>query len=180
LLRTRFHASLWFSRSHTSSIHRWFPAGLSVPLSALGVSVPLVSSGGASLPVVNSKASCSWFFCRFPSMRFEPIATPIVQAFAPFAGATMPSADFCPAIWSPLGFLSRVAATQSRPPGVSPSAFHAQSPDLHFPCLMNMDFAEQGSLVPRWCLISGSCSSTRAFAPRFFRTPPRDDALALR
>src|SRR5436190_5796749 len=30
------------------------------------------------------------------------------------------------------------------------------------------------------CLGSGSCTSARAFAPRFFQTPPRDDALALR
>jgi hypothetical protein len=91
----------------------------------------------------------------------------------------MPSADLCPAVRSPLGSLSRVATTQNRSPGVIPAAFHAQSPDLHFPSLMNMDFAMQSLLVPRWCLISGFCSSTRAFAPRFFRTPPRDDALAL-
>src|SRR5580765_8118177 len=82
----------------------------------------------------------------------------------------MPSADFCPALWSPLGSLSRVAATQNRSPGVIPAAFHAQSPDLHFPFLMDMDFAKPCWLVPRWCLISGSCSSTRVFAPRFFRT----------
>src|SRR5436190_11341137 len=30
------------------------------------------------------------------------------------------------------------------------------------------------------CLGSGSCTSARTFAPRFFQTPPRDDALALR
>jgi integrase len=29
------------------------------------------------------------------------------------------------------------------------------------------------------CLLSGSCSSARIFAPRFLQTPPRDDALAL-
>ena len=92
----------------------------------------------------------------------------------------MPSADFCPAVRSPLGFLSRVATTQNRPPGVIPAAFHAQSPDLRFPFLMNMDFAEDGRLVQRWRLISGSYSSTRAFAPRFFQTPPRDDAFAFR
>jgi hypothetical protein len=27
---------------------------------------------------------------------------------------------------------------------------------------------------------SGFCSSARAFAPRFFQTPPHDDAFALR
>ena len=92
----------------------------------------------------------------------------------------MPSADFCPAVRSPLGSLSRVATTQNRSPGVIPAAFHAQSPDLHFPFLMNMDFAKQGRLVQRWRLISGFCSSTRAFAPRFFQTSPRDDAFAFR
>jgi hypothetical protein len=96
----------------------------------------------------------------------------------------MPSADFCPAVRSPLGSLSRVATTQNRPPGVFPAAFRAGTPlgtpDLHVPFLMNMDFAEQGWLVQRWRLISGSCSSTRAFAPRFFQTPPRDDAFAFR
>jgi len=92
----------------------------------------------------------------------------------------MPSADFCPAVRSSLDSLSRVATTQNRSPGVIPAAFGAQSPDLRFPFLMNMDFAVHGSLVQRWRLISGSCSSTRAFAPRFFPTPPRDDALAFR
>ena len=99
----------------------------------------------------------------------------------------MPSADFCPAVRSPLGSLgarvesafSRVAATQDRPPGVIPAAFHAQSPDLHFPFLMNMDFAKEGLIVPRWRVISGFCSSTRAFAPRFFRTLRRRNALML-
>ena len=92
----------------------------------------------------------------------------------------MPSADFCPAVRSPLGSLSRVATTQDRSPGVIPAAFYAQSPDLRFPLLMNMDFAVQGLLVPRWRLISGFCSSTRAFAPRFLQTPLTVVALALR
>jgi hypothetical protein len=96
----------------------------------------------------------------------------------------MPSADFCPAVRSPLGSLSRVATTQNRPPGVFPAAFRAGSPlgtpDLHVPFLMNMDFAEQGWLVQRWRLISGFCSSTRVFAPCFLQTPPRDDAFAFR
>ena len=106
-----------------------------------------------------------------------PAAFPLTL---PTTWPTMPSTDFCPAVRSPLGSLSGVAATQDRSPGVSPAAFHAQSPDLRFPFLMNMDFAMQSLLVPRWRLISGFCSSTRAFAPRFFQTPPRDDALAFR
>jgi hypothetical protein len=98
----------------------------------------------------------------------------------PTSWPTMPSADFCPAVRSPLDSLSRVATTQDRSPGVIPAAFRAQSPDLRFPFLMNMDFAMHGLLVLRWRLISGFCSSTRAFAPRFFRTPPRDDAFTFR
>jgi len=37
---------------------------------------------------------------------------------------------------------------------------------------MDMDFAEHGLLVQRWRLLSGFCSSTRAFATRFLQTPP--------
>ena len=33
---------------------------------------------------------------------------------------------------------------------------------------------------PAVCLLSGSCPSARAFAPRFFQTSPHGDALALR
>jgi hypothetical protein len=98
----------------------------------------------------------------------------------PTSWPTMPSADFCPALRSPFGSLSRIAATQDRSPGVIPAAFRAQSPDLRFPFLMNMDFAMQRLLVPRWRLISGSCSSTRVFAPRFFQTLRHRNALALR
>jgi hypothetical protein len=92
----------------------------------------------------------------------------------------MPSTDFCPAVRPPPGALSRVATTQNRSPGVIPATFRAQSPDLHFPFLMNMDFAKPRPLVQRWRLISGFCPSTRVFAPRFFQTPPRDDAFAFR
>ena len=84
----------------------------------------------------------------------------------------MPSADFCPAVRSPLGSLSRVAATQDRPPGVIPAAFHAQSPDLHFPFLMNMDFAKPGLLVQRWCLISGFLFIDSRFCSALLSDPP--------
>ena len=42
---------------------------------------------------------------------------------------------------------------------------------------LRMSFASSPDAV---CLLSGSCSSARAFAPRFLQTPSRDDALALR
>ena len=69
---------------------------------------------------------------------------------------TMPSADFC---------------LPARSPEVSSAAFHAQSPDLRSACLMDMDFAVPCLLVPRSRLLSGFCSSTRTFAPRFLQTP---------
>src|SRR5208282_5482012 len=50
---------------------------------------------------------------------------------------------------------------------LSSVAFHAQLPDLRFASLMNMDFATSRPLVQRSRLISGSCPSTRTFAPRF-------------
>jgi hypothetical protein len=84
----------------------------------------------------------------------------------------MPSADFCPAVRLPCDSLSPLR-TQGRSPGVSSTAFHAQSPDLRFAPLMEMDFAVSCPLVRHWRLISGSCPSTRTFAIRFFQTPPR-------
>src|SRR5215831_4944611 len=84
----------------------------------------------------------------------------------------MPSADFCPAVKRP--FVTSVAeATQNRSPGVSSAAFHAQSPNLRFAPLMDMDFAVSCPLVRHWRLISGFCSSTRTFVPCFLQTPPR-------
>jgi len=57
-------------------------------------------------------------------------------------------------------------------PGVSSAAFCAQSPNLRFAPLMDMNFAVSGPLVRRWRLISGFCPSTRTFDPCFFQTPP--------
>src|SRR5207253_9637694 len=64
-------------------------------------------------------------------------------------------------------------ATRSRSPGVSSVAFRAQSPNLRFAPLMDMDFAVRCQLVRHWRLISGFCSSTRTFDPCFLQTPPR-------
>src|ERR1039457_2343211 len=84
----------------------------------------------------------------------------------------MPSADFCPAVRPPFDSLSPLR-TRSRSPGVSSTAFRAQSPDLRFAPLMDMDFAVSCPLVRHSRLISDSCSSTRTFAIRFLQTPPR-------
>src|SRR6185436_6353369 len=67
-------------------------------------------------------------------------------------------------------------ATQRRSPGVSSVAFRAQSPDLRFASLMDMDFAVSGPLVRRSRLVPGSCPSTRTFALRFLQTSPRGDS----
>ena len=67
-------------------------------------------------------------------------------------------------------------ATRSRSPGVSSVTFRAQSPDLRFASLMDMDFAVSGPLVRRSRLVPGSCPSTRTFALRFLQTAPRGDS----
>src|SRR6266851_4261527 len=87
----------------------------------------------------------------------------------------MPSADFCPAVRLPLDSLSRRSDTRQISWVIS-AAFHAQSPDLRFASLMDMDFAVSSPLVRRSRLISGICPSTRTFTPRFLQTSPRDDS----
>src|ERR1022692_852815 len=75
-----------------------------------------------------------------------------------------------------LSTTSVARATQDRPPGVSSAAFRAQSPDLRFASLMDMDFAVSRPLVRRSRLVPGSCPSTRTFARRFLQTSPRGDS----
>src|SRR5262245_5981853 len=72
-----------------------------------------------------------------------------------------------------LSTTSVAEATRRRSPGVSSAAFCAQSPNLRFAHLMDMDFAVSCPLVRRERLISGFCSSTRTFDPCFLQTPPR-------
>ena len=81
----------------------------------------------------------------------------------------------CPMLTSALrsGCLSTssvTGATQDSSPGVSSTAFRAQSPDLRSASLMEVDFAVRCPLVRRSRLISGFCPSTRTFAPRFLQT----------
>ena len=72
-----------------------------------------------------------------------------------------------------LSTTSVAEATPSRSPGVNSTAFRAQSPNLRFASLMDMDFAVSCPFVQRWRLVSGFCSSTRTFVPCFLQTPPR-------
>ena len=155
-------------------------------------SVSSLPASRASPVSADEKSSCFWMFCRLSFLRFVTyLPLLLVRAFVPVPGSaylllrlsasecltsladvrpTMPSADFCPAVRSPR---DTSVPTHSRSPEVSSAAFRAQSPDLRFACLMDMDFAVSCPLVPRSRLISGFCSSTRAFAPRFLQTPPR-------
>ena len=91
----------------------------------------------------------------------------------------MPSADFCAAIRRPFDLLSRFSDTAQTSRGKTNSLPHPP-PNLRSAPLVDMDFVVDRPLVRRSRLISGSCSSVHAFAPRFLQTPPRDDALALR
>ena len=91
----------------------------------------------------------------------------------------MPSADFCAAVRRPLDLLSRFCDTAQTSRGKTNSLPHPP-PNLRSAPLVDMDFVVDRPLVRRSRLISGSCSSVHAFAPRFLQTPPRDDALALR
>src|SRR5436190_9605008 len=75
-----------------------------------------------------------------------------------------------------LATTSVAEATQSRSPGVSSAAFRAQSPNLRFAPLMDMEFAVRCPLVRCSRLVFGSCPSTRAFAWCFLQTPPRGDS----
>jgi hypothetical protein len=79
--------------------------------------------------------------------------------------------------------LSHDSVTWRRSPEVSSTAFDAQPPDLPPVSLMDMGFAINCPLPATVGLISGSCSSARVFALRFFRAPPcgeGDFTLALR
>jgi hypothetical protein len=105
-----------------------------------------------------------------------------VRAFLTLV-STMPSADFYCAIKAPCDAFSHDTVTRSRSPEVSSTAFRAPPPNLRSASLMEMGFATTGPLAPRSRLISGFCPSARippCGTPRFLRTPPCDDALALR
>ena len=90
----------------------------------------------------------------------------------------MPAADFCSAVRSPYGHLSRRSDTEQISWGKL----------SHFPCtiaestlrtLMDMDFAVSRPLVRHWRLLFGFCPSTRTFVPCFLRTSPRSDSPCI-
>src|SRR5262249_12012522 len=107
------------------------------------------------------------------------LASSTVQAFGGALPPTMPSADFCAAVRSPCDDLSRIAATQHRPPEVRPTAFAARPPDLPPRPLMTVDFAIIGSLVrsgrPRYPVLVHRAAALlhASFRPRLAATPLR-------
>src|SRR5580658_11088726 len=94
--------------------------------------------------------------------------------------STTPAADFCRRIRMNHSTLSHASVTCRRSPAISSTAFHAQPPNLRFASLIDMGFATICPLARRSRLRSGSCTLARVFAPRFLKTPPHGDALALR
>jgi hypothetical protein len=95
--------------------------------------------------------------------------------------ATMPSADFCYAIKTPCGEFSRKSATHSRSPEVSSTAFRAQPPDLQPAPLMDMGFGSHlPARPPPYASYPVLVHRLALLLQRFFQTPPRDGALALR
>ena len=143
---------------------------------------PSGQSLGASPLLAAREARHYWRFCRHPLRRHMVLLAPLtVWAFLPRRrGSTIPAADFCPGVRRPHDRLSPEAGTPGRSPEVSSTAVRAQPPDLRFAPLMDMGFAVLRPLARRSRLVSGFCSSARAFARRFLQTPPRGDALAGR
>ena len=92
----------------------------------------------------------------------------------------MPSADFCAAVSASPDALSPAVGTRRRPPAISSTAVRTRPPNLRSASLMDLGFAVSCPLARRSRLVSGFCSSARAFAPRFLQTPRRRDALAVR
>ena len=141
---------------------------------------PLPGSCRASpYPPLASSAEADWLAHDLYDLRVL-LLTITVQAFVR-CRTTMPSADFCCEVKAPCDAFSRESATHSRSPEVSSTAFRTQPPNLQPSALDGYGLRCHWPARPApVCLRSGSCTSARTFAPRFFQTPPRDDALALR
>src|ERR1017187_9661368 len=93
---------------------------------------------------------------------------------------TMPAADSRRTLRRDRSILSHDAVTCAGSPEVSSTAFPAQPPDLPPVCLVELGFAIICSLAPhRRPHHPVLVHRLSAFDPRFFQTPPRDDALAL-
>ena len=112
------------------------------------------------------------------------LTLPIVRAFAAHA-TTTPSADFCPAVRTPLDVLSHEYVTHSRSPVISSTAFHARLPDLPPVPLMDMGFPIVCSLArhrrPLHPVLvhQPACLLHASFGPHLAMTPLRFATLHL-
>ena len=122
-----------------------------------------------------------------PSFPARPICCSAFRLWSaslalPTSWPTTPSADFCAAVGSPLGFPSSELArntTQTSPGRLdrlprTPAGSTALAIDGCWTSRLVARSSDQG------CLISNFCSSGRGFAPHCLQTPPRDDALVFR
>ena len=141
------------------------------------------SSAVRASPFPAVRRPVTWIFYRMASSRFPP--PNVFPAFGPSAKLvppTTPSADFCAAVGSPLGFPSSELArntTQTSPGKLdrlprTPAGSTAMAIDGFWTSRLVARSSDQG------CLVSDFCSSGRGFAPHCLQTPPRDDALVLR
>src|SRR5882762_1938815 len=195
LLLTCRNASFKFARSHTSSMIRLVLAGRSGSYTTESDSMSSRNACRASPVGADEKSSLNWMFSRLslsrfmsylPLLSFVPSVTVPGSAYLltpPFGMECLTS--LCrrhnlirPLLTSAprsgcLAAFSVAEATRDRSPGVSSAAFRAQSPNLRFASLMDMDFAVRCPLVRRLRLVFGFCPSTHAFARCFLQTPPR-------
>src|SRR6516164_8984042 len=149
-----------------SGLHPWArgPAltGRSVACRSRDSCPTCLSSRSGLQPLVSGSA--------YPFLRLS--ASECLSSFADVMGLLRPL--LTSALRSDrLSTASVAVATRGRSPGVSSAAFRAQSPNLRFASLMDMDFAVGGPLVRRLRLVFGFCPSTHAFARCFLQTPPR-------
>src|SRR5882672_7535460 len=194
LLLTCRNASFKFARSHTSSMTRLVLAGRSGSYTTESDSMSSRNACRASPVGADEKSSLNWMFSRLSLSRFMSYLP--LLSFGPSVrsrlGLSVDSAfrhgvphEPCrrhnlirPLLTSAprsgcLAAFSVAEATRDRSPGVSSAAFRAQSPNLRFASLMDMDFTVRCPLVRRLRLVFGFCPSTHAFARCFLQTPPR-------
>jgi hypothetical protein len=121
-----------------------------------------------------------------PSFPARPICCSAFRRWSaslalPTAWPTMPSADFCAAVGSPLGFPSSETRNTTQ---TSPGKFDCLRRTPVGSTAMAFDGLWTSRLVARssdqGCLISNFCSSGRGFARHCLQTPPRDDAPRFR
>jgi hypothetical protein len=125
-----------------------------------------------------------WLFCRWSLLRSRDLlATPFRSGLPPLFWSNTPSADFCDMIRMNRFILSHVLCDM---PQTSRGKFDRLRRATAGFTTSELDGYGLRSQLPAPAtvgLLSGSCSSARIFAPRFFQAPPRGECyftLALR